>query len=69
MPVTVLYEDSRGERQDFGLHDFVCQCVIDRALLARDLYEVRKSLIRPVPVKGERECSQTLPKGSEKAGK
>jgi len=66
MPVTILYEDQRGQRNDFGLHDFVCQCVIDRASLTLDLYQVRKTLIQGNPLKGNgnlrRSCQRDLPR-------
>jgi hypothetical protein len=64
MRVTILYEDRRGDRKEFGLHDFVCQCVVDRCNLHESLDEVRNNLLGCVPVKGSgnlrKRCQQDL---------
>ena len=65
MPVTVLYEDRRGDDNAFGLHDFVCQCVIDRlGWTSKTFYDLRKSVIQGVPAGGDsnlrKKCRQDL---------
>lgn len=65
MPVTVLYEDRRGDDKDFGLHDFVCQCVIDRlGWTSKTFYDIRKTVIQGVPAGGDsnlrKKCQQDL---------
>lgn len=47
--VTILYEDSAGERTQFALHDLVVRCVADR--LAREPRTLTESL-RGYPKKG-----------------
>lgn len=64
--IAVLYEDQRGPRNEFGLHRFICQLVIDRAALTKSVYEVERGLIRGIPLKGNgnvrRNCQNDLPK-------
>lgn len=64
--IAILYEDQRGPRNEFGLHRFICQLVIDRAALTKSVYEVERSLIRGTPLKGNgnvrRRCLTDLPK-------
>ena len=64
--VHILYEDQRGSRNEFGLHRFICQLVIDRASLTPSVYEVERRLIRGTPLKGNgnvrRRCQTDLPK-------
>lgn len=63
--VIVFYEDQRGERGDFGFHRFICQLVIDRAGIDKDVYKVERSLIEGIPLKGNgnvwRRCMKDLP--------
>jgi len=65
MPVTVLYEDRRGDDNDFGLHDFVCQCVIDRlGWASKTFYDLRKTVLQGVPAGGDsnlrKKCQRDL---------
>ena len=64
--IAVLYEDHRGPRNEFGLHRFICQLVIDCAALTKSVYEVERSLILGIPLKGNgnvrRKCQKDLPK-------
>lgn len=59
--VTILYEDSAGERAEFALHDLVVRCVADR--LDRDPRALRSAL-HGIPKKGNanvrRACRQDL---------
>lgn len=61
--VTILYEDSAGERSEFALHDLVLRCAADR--LGREPRHI-KDLIHGVPKKGNgnvwRACRQDLPR-------
>lgn len=61
--VTILYEDSAGERAEFALHDLVVRCVADR--LDRDPKTLRSAL-HGIPKKGNanvrRACRQDLPR-------
>lgn len=67
--IAILYEDQRGSRNEFGLHRFICQLVIDRAALSTSVYEVERRLIRGTPLKGNgnvrRHCQRDLPKLSK----
>lgn len=58
----VFYEDQRGERGDFGFHRFVCQLVIDRADIDKDVYDIEKSLIRCNPMNGAGNVKKKLEK-------
>lgn len=59
--VTILYEDSAGERAEFALHDLVVRCVADR--LERDP-KVLRALLHGIPKKGNanvrRACQHDL---------
>ena len=49
---TIFYEDQKSQRNEFGLHRFVCQLVIDRAGLPQSVYEIERSMIQGIPLKG-----------------
>lgn len=59
--VTILYEDSAGERVEFSLHDLVVRCVADR--IDGDVRALR-SVLHGIPKKGNgnvwRACRQDL---------
>lgn len=65
MPVAVLYEDRRGDDNAFGLHDLVCQCVVDRmGWTSRTFYDIRKTVVQGIPAGGDSKllmkCRQDL---------
>ena len=64
--IAVLYEDQRGSRNEFGLHRFICQLVVDRASLSMSLYQVERHLIQGIPLNGNgnvrKRCLKDLPK-------
>lgn len=59
--VTILYEDSAGERSEFAFHELVLRCVADR--LGREPRDL-KDLVHGLPKKGNvwRACRQDLPR-------
>ena len=70
MPVTVLYEDDWGPGDEFKLHHFVCQCVIDRLGWTLPIHQVRTAQIQGLPVGGDsnlrQKCLRDLKKLSDR---
>ena len=64
--IAILYEDQRGPRNEFGLHRFICQLVIDRAQLNSNVFDVERRLIHGIPLNGngnvQKRCQKDLPK-------
>jgi hypothetical protein len=70
MPVTVLYEDDWGPGEEFKLHHFVSQCVIDCLGWTLPLHQVRTSRLQGIPVGGNadlrKKCQRDLKKLSDR---
>ncbi len=72
--LAVLYEDSQGERDGFGLHHVICRCVLDRLPgIGRDVYHLKNQVVKGIPLNSNnkvlRKCRQDLKRLSDSCRK